>query len=383
MFYLLIAINTLIGFFFAVMGSPSQEAVPLPVSDPREPEDTVRLKQPAGIYDDGSAQGNGVLVACAVLGGLLTGGLVGDMFHRVDFLHFGSGTALSFVCFWALLATGLASWAVGFLGRLTLGHIKVAFVLGTVVYFSVWQWAIPIRRGLLGDQVGPSQSQLMLLVGVTVFPTLLLISLLLPHACIRLHNNRRHLGVVYGLHMLALAMGFVGFTWFAPGVNVFYSLKLVLVFLVLGTVVLFFLKEGKALREWCLYVAALLFVLFSTWVPQEFDPDLANVRSAAAKYPVRSMTSNGLQTTFIVDQPGGDALYVNNRPAWTTDGRSRQYSRLMAHFPLLAQQHPTTALLVSFGVGHTAAAIACHDTIEHLHIVEANEGGRSCCKRIR
>lgn len=370
LFYLLIAINVLIGVFFTASGGTAKEQRQ---HSSAEPMDTAGLGQSVEIPTDRPEERTGVLMACAVLGGLVAGMLAGDMVHRVDFLHFGSGTALSFVCFWTLLAIGLASWAVRSAARLTLTHIKWAFLSATVVYLSVWQWAGHIRSALLGGQVGPELGQLALLVGITVFPTLFLVSLLLPYVCIRLHGARHHLGPVCGVHTLAVAIGFVGSCWISPGVNVFYSFKLVPLCLVLGVVLVILMREGKPLRDWCLYVGAILFVFLTTQISGDFDPRMANLWSSASSYPVRSVASNGFQTTYVVEHPSGDVLYVNNRPTWSTDARSRQYSRLMAHFPLLTQTKPTKALLLSFGVGHTADAIRDHATIEQLHIVESND----------
>jgi len=46
--------------------------------------------------------------------------------------------------------------------------------------------------------------------------------------------------------------------------------------------------------------------------------------------------------------------------------------RLMADVPLLLQQNPVSALVICFGVGNTASAIATHDSIRHLDIVDLN-----------
>jgi tetratricopeptide (TPR) repeat protein len=46
--------------------------------------------------------------------------------------------------------------------------------------------------------------------------------------------------------------------------------------------------------------------------------------------------------------------------------------RLMAHFPLLAHPDPRSALLICFGVGNTASAIAAHEGIERIDVVDLN-----------
>jgi hypothetical protein len=47
--------------------------------------------------------------------------------------------------------------------------------------------------------------------------------------------------------------------------------------------------------------------------------------------------------------------------------------RLMAHLPLLAQDAPRKALLIAFGVGNTARAIASHRDVEAIDIVDLND----------
>jgi predicted negative regulator of RcsB-dependent stress response len=52
---------------------------------------------------------------------------------------------------------------------------------------------------------------------------------------------------------------------------------------------------------------------------------------------------------------------------------AQQYMRLMAHMPLLAHQQPQRALLICFGVGATASAIAAHGAIERIDVVDLND----------
>jgi tetratricopeptide (TPR) repeat protein len=55
-----------------------------------------------------------------------------------------------------------------------------------------------------------------------------------------------------------------------------------------------------------------------------------------------------------------------------THRNAQTYMRLMAHFPLLAHPSPKSALLICYGVGNTASAIASHETIERIDVVELN-----------
>ena len=98
-----------------------------------------------------------------------------------------------------------------------------------------------------------------------------------------------------------------------------------------------------------------------------FDPRYVKPGSWPAKYPVQAIKSNGAHTTYRGPSIHAfNVLYFENLAMSGTNARARTYMRLMAHFPLLAHPHPRTALLIGFGVGNTASAIAAHDTIERV-----------------
>jgi tetratricopeptide (TPR) repeat protein/spermidine synthase len=206
-----------------------------------------------------------------------------------------------------------------------------------------------------------------------VFPAYLLISFLLPYVCNRLQSDRRHLGIAYGLNTLAFCFGMIAFTWLAPRVNTFYSMKLMMVTLAIGAALLLVIREHRRLAAWkpALAVAALGAACVVT--PAGFDPSYVTPHQPAALYPVRAMKSNGAHTTYVVAAPDGDRLYFDNYSMSGTSHRAQVYMRLMAHFPLLAHPRPQRALLICFGVGNTAAAIASHDTVRHIDVVELND----------
>src|SRR5262249_5271199 len=80
----------------------------------------------------------------------------------------------------------------------------------------------------------------------------------------------------------------------------------------------------------------------------------------------------GAHTTYVVDHPSGALLYFDSHPMSGTGPGAQRYMRLMAHVPLLAQEAPTRALLICFGVGNTASAIVRHSGIRKLDIVDLN-----------
>ena len=89
--------------------------------------------------------------------------------------------------------------------------------------------------------------------------------------------------------------------------------------------------------------------------------------------PVRAMMSDSAHTSLIADLPHNDArLFFGRLSMSGTVGKAQEYMRLMAHFPLLAHPNPEKALLLCFGVGNTAAAIASHESIDQIDVVDLN-----------
>jgi len=335
-----------------------------------------------------------VLLLYSCLSGLLAGALEGDMFKRLAFLGSGSSSTMSFISFWAILAIFLASWVVRASPGIRLVHIKMAFVLAVISYALAWNYAYPVRAwfgnrdGMAALAAAPelkfaergvsvifptSLWQALLYVGMFVFPGFLAISLLFPYVCNYMQAARRHLGVTYGLNTLAFCVGMIAFTMLAPRVNIFYSLKLIMVLLVVGVGLFISIREGEPWLAWKPLLAITCFAAGIYLTPAGFDKSYMIPYSAPARCPVRAVKSNGVHTTYVVDTWAGDVLYFDNH-AMSGGGRGGQvYMRLMAHFPLLAQPQPQRALLICFGVGNTASAIAFHDTISQLDIVDLND----------
>jgi len=129
--------------------------------------------------------------------------------------------------------------------------------------------------------------------------------------------------------------------------------------------------ERRAALKWSAGAAALAGAALLT--PSGFAPQWFAPGSEAATRPVRAMRSDGAHTTFVVGDPEGDVLYFDSHPMSGCHPIAQQYMRLMAHFPLLVHERPRSALLICFGVGSTASAIAAHRSIERLDVVDLND----------
>jgi spermidine synthase len=376
-YWLLIAINLALGAFFLIAGGGTrslEEPVPPSSSESEPPE-----------------RGIGVLIASAIVSGILAGAVEGDMFKRLMLvMPNGPGATMPAISFWAILAIFFGSTLVRNVRKLHLVHIKTAMILAPVIYYLSWRyvydaigWLVEVAKAVaVPGEVSPVDSagfpasnlQLFLFVGLYVFPTFFLISLLLPYVCNRLQTRRKHLGIAYGLNTVAFCIGMIGFTVVAPRVSIFYSLKLALGFLSIGVLFLLSLKEDRRLAIWKPVVTLGLIGVLIVMTPGGFDKDYLSPWSPATRYPVSSMKSNGTNTTFVVTFPDHRRLYFGNISMSGTTPAGQTYMRLMAHVPLLLQDNPTRALLIGFGVGNTASAIAAHDTISQIDAVDLNHG---------
>ncbi len=100
---------------------------------------------------------------------------------------------------------------------------------------------------------------------------------------------------------------------------------------------------------------------------------LVDPSRALAQLPVHTAMSNAAHTTFVADAPQGKRLYFDGHPMSGTARGAQTYMRLMAHLPLLAQRGPRDALVIGFGVGNTAAAIALHQSIQNIDVAKLND----------
>ena len=326
-----------------------------------------------------------LILTCAVLSGLLAGALEGDMFKRVNLVVSNSPGALAAaISFWAILGIFLASTFVWHATRLRMIHIKLAFVSAAIYFYAAWRLMYPSVIDRLQLRYRPidasgminnfpdSVAELFVFVGGCVLVPYLLISLLLPYVCNQAQMRRMHLGFTYGLNTLAFCTGLIVFTLLAPRVNIFYSLKLMWVLMSCGVALLLVISEKGGVRWWQPAIAAAAFFVGLLVTPAKFDASYLMPHSIQTRYPISDLKSNGTDTTYVVTVPNGEFLFFGNTSMSGTVLPSQIYMRLMAHVPLLLQENPVSALVICFGVGNTASAIATHDSIHRLDVVDLN-----------
>jgi spermidine synthase len=380
-FELAIALNACIGLAFLAVNRGGRPMAPTAAQ-------AVGQLAPA-------AAGVSTLIACAIIGGLLTGVVEADVFKHIRYTSFRSAAAMPLISFWAILAIFSASWTVRVLPRLGLRSISILYVLAAIYYAAVWRYALPLDDAIFRWQnpetalpVASDQTHfiafyvrhsgsagLLLFLGMTIFPPFYVFSLLLPTVCNRLQSAHRDLGRAYGLNTLAFCIGMLAFTWIAPRVNAFYAFKLALVVLGAATGLLLLLREdGRPVSWWKPALAAAVVLAGCVFTPRGFDRSLFRPGDPAATNRIRAMRSNGDTTTFVVkDRDGARSLYFDNFNMSGTGRSGQLYMRLMSHFPLLAQRDPKAAAVICFGVGNTASAIARHESIERIDIIDLND----------
>ena len=384
---LLISLNALLGGAFLILARRRRD----------DPDSALQSAAAEAVTEPQEANRflPSVLLAAAVLCGFLSGALEVDMFRCVRFSGSMSDASMAFTSFWAIAAIFLASATVRVLGRprpkIVALAVTAAFALHLVswtalhsvrstfneLYMSqVRSQQIPAGLDPNSITVYPFASSLWLLFGFTcvlVLPAYYCISLVLPTVCNMLQGARRHLGIVYGVNTLAFCAGAIAFSWLFPRVSLFYAVKLLFAVLAAGAGLAFTFRRQRQLSRPAVGLAVLAVVVAAICIPGGFDPSFFPADEEPSHCPVRAMKSNGAHTTYVVTVGSDDVLYFDSHQMSGTSPDSQRYMRLMAHAPLLAQAEPRKALLICFGVGNTAAAIASHETIRSLDIVDLDD----------
>ncbi len=370
-FLLMSGLNLALGVYFLASGG-----------DPALDPPTTRTEDaPEGASGTRAALPISGFLAGAALSGLLAGALEGDLFKRIGFIITVSpGASMSLISFWAVLGIFLASSIVRRARWLRLIHIKFAFVLAPRYHYGLWLGRDDLTF-LLSGTADPSEAgyfplnltQFFVYTGICVLPSYLLVSMLLPYVCNQLQRRGRHLGVAYGLNTVGFCLGLVGFTLIAPRVNIFYSLKLFMPVLAVGAFGVALISERRRVRLWQPILLGVLFLVAVVATPQGFDRSYFTQIMWPNTRPVRAMMADSAHTTFIAELPDNDArLFFGRLSMSGTVHKAQEYMRLMAHFPLLAHPNPKRALLICFGVGNTASAIATHGSIEQIDVIDLN-----------
>ncbi len=383
-FLLLVLVNVALGLGFVLLGRRLYE---------RERSGSARLAGEARAGSRPREAGTGplpialgVALAGAIVSGFLSGALEADAFRRIHFIQISNGAAMAFVSFWAIAAIFLGSALIHGRTRWRLAHIQVAYVIGFAAYLLITRFALtPAHfwvKGVAESTVGgsaldPDGRWTILLaelgvVGLVTFPPYFCVSLLLPYLCNRIQAQGRHLGLVYGLNTAAFLVGMAAFSWIAPRVNMFYAFRLATLFFLVLVVFTALLREASKLRSWSVAATVGSLGMIAVFTPATFDRSLFPPSNPLhqPEVEIRALEGSTGFTSFVATLPWGDTLFLDTVMMSGVRLSAVRYMKLMAHFPLLLQTEPRSALLICFGVGNTASAMAKHDTLEQIDIVD-------------
>src|SRR5205814_5226691 len=87
---------------------------------------------------------------------------------------------------------------------------------------------------------------------------------------------------------------------------------------------------------------------------------------------VIAVRADDATTASVVESATGDrTLYTDDFAAAATS-RGYSYMRLLGHLPALSVVRPQNAMVIAFGTGTTAGAVAAHPDVERLEIAEVS-----------
>ncbi len=128
-------------------------------------------------------------------------------------------------------------------------------------------------------------------------------------------------------------------------------------------------------RGWALGLAAVgLLIALSTSI----SPYLYMVGRSLGYYgdalklsKIIYLSEGTMEPVVVFENPGGSRhLSVNTKVQASTVPRDMLLQRLMGHLPVLLARDPSNTLVVALGAGTTAGAVALHDEVRHVEIVE-------------
>ncbi|MHC4338929.1 MAG: fused MFS/spermidine synthase, partial [Planctomycetota bacterium] len=209
-----------------------------------------------------------------------------------------------------------------------------------------------------------------------VFPAIFCAGMLLPVVARIALSDRESIGRQTGAVYAATTLGAVlappvaGF-WLIPALGVPGTIaSMAALVLLAGTAVAF--KRG--LREWVPAGAAAV-VFVALCLAADLRSPLVKVshvfRAARSPRRLREFKEGLLSGASVVEElkDGTRRLYLDGFSAAETS-RHYGYMRMLGHLPVLLHPDPKEALVIAFGTGTTAGAVAVHPVVKRVVCVE-------------
>lgn len=192
------------------------------------------------------------------------------------------------------------------------------------------------------------------------------------------------IGVLYGFNTMgsilgALVAGFV----LAPRLGTLNGIVLLAVLNLLLAAALAWAGGASRRERWvATLVAAGLAAGSFLAVPQHYFRDSLS-RWKAGRLVYFAEDATGIVSIYEEQAAAGDwyrRLYVNETSYASSTTYARRYHKLLGHLPALLHENPRRTLVIAFGTGMTAGALAHHPSVEQVDAVDISSavlGGAS------
>jgi len=209
-----------------------------------------------------------------------------------------------------------------------------------------------------------------------IFPATFCAGMLMPVvARIALSDREaigRQTGVVYAASTAGavIAPGVAGF-WLIPSLGVPGTIAAMAALLLLGGTVL---ALGRGIKEWGVAGAAAA-VFVAIGLSADLDTPLIERSHVFLNAPTPrrlvAFEEGRMGGVSVVEEwrDGTRRLYIDGFSAAET-GRQYGYMRMLGHLPVLLHPEPKNVLVIAFGTGTTAGAVAAHEEVETVDCVE-------------
>jgi spermidine synthase len=84
------------------------------------------------------------------------------------------------------------------------------------------------------------------------------------------------------------------------------------------------------------------------------------------------VASDAVTTASVIETAEGERYLYTDDFAAAATGRHYRYMRMLGHLPCLLAKEPKNAMVIAFGTGTTAGAVARHEEVERLEVVEVS-----------
>jgi spermidine synthase len=149
--------------------------------------------------------------------------------------------------------------------------------------------------------------------------------------------------------------------------------------LVVGGVIGFagigFLRTTDAARQksvpWIALPAAVLALVILRHPPRLFLPETHLLRRHPDRH-LLAVKTDELTTASVIETGEGERILYTDDFAAAATGRHYRYMRLLGHLPALLAKRQENALVICFGTGTTAGAVAAHPGVKRLEVAEVS-----------